>query len=327
MARGLNAACIAAAGVLLMVSLGNGVAADGGSYEDGDTWVYDVEILYESFEFSGSMTHVVVGDEVTESAGLDYEVYNISVDGKLWITGEYEGVDIVGTYTYNGSAYLEMDDLDLVRSEERIVTAMTFEYASVPTYFEYVEETTTTYSTPGGVGDEPEDPTDGDSWELAFTYKTESMYDDNGEISYDSDISVEQVGFTYLRKETITVPAGTYECDVIHAFNGETRETYWTCDEAGGDVKYMYESVSGENGTYLLRSTTFAPTSTLGIALIYVSIGAVAAAAAVVAFLLVRRSKGAKSQLDQAPTEIPPIEIPPQSLPPQDQAPRPPPSQ
>lgn len=327
MARGLNVACIVAAGMLLMMSLGNDAAAERGLYEDGDTWVYDVEIQYESLEFSGPMTYAVMNEEVTESAGLDYEVYNVSVDGKLWIVGEYEGVDMVGTYTYNGSVYREVHDLDLVRSEERIVTAMTLEYASISMYFEYIEETTTTYSTPGGVGDEPEDPTEGDTWELVFTYETESMYDDNGDVTYDSDISVAQVGYTYMRKETITVPAGTYECDVILAFDGETRETYWTSDEAGSEVKYMYESASGENGTYLLRSTTFTPPSSLGIALIYVSAGAVAAAAVVVAFLLVRRRKSAMTPPDPAHTGMPPTETAQQSLPPQDQAPPSPPSQ
>jgi hypothetical protein len=84
------------------------------------------------------------------------------------------------------------------------------------------------------------------------------VYDD-GDITENSYSVPLTETYTYLGVKTITVPAGTFECEVIQTDDGDAIYTDWNCDDVGSWVKSAYESGSSESGTLVLTSFSHTP--------------------------------------------------------------------
>ena len=67
---------------------------------------------------------------------------------------------------------------------------------------------------------------------------------------------------TYWGVKTITVPAGTFECEVTQTDDGDSITTDWYCDDVGSYVKSAYEHGSSGSGTQLLISYSYTPPDT-----------------------------------------------------------------
>ena len=303
MARVVIVACLAFVGMLVLAS-SNTKANDSSFYEIGDEWVYDVTMEMGSVTLTGTTTFSV--DEVkTETvAGLTYDVYSFGRDGSFLAEGEYLGMPMVeGTSTWTGSYSVDVDTLDTIRSDTNF--SMSFMVGDGSIFIETWVHSITTYSPPGGIGEEPDEMTEGAIWFIMHTTHSEIVTYEMYYITSDSYSSTETKIYRYIGRDTITVPAGVFDCVVIQVDDGNSIETYWYCEDVGGEVKSVYESTDGD-GTYVLTSYSFTPKdSDDSDMMLYLAVGIVAVIAVVASVLLFRRRKGGPA-ITTAPEETTP---------------------
>jgi hypothetical protein len=324
MARVVLVACLALVGMLVLASSGT-QANDSDFYEIGDEWVYDMTMEMDPVTLTGTMTYSVDGIKTETVAGVVYDVYDIGADCTLSLTGEYLTTTIEGTAIYTGRISVDVEELDAIRSDLNISMLMTFEggLLIVPYESEWWAHTITTYSPPGGVGEEPDGFTEGVTWVMTYTVHTETMTYDDGDISSESESSTETRTCTCIGTETITVPAGTFDCEVVQVDDGDSIETNWYCEEVGNDVKSVYESGDGD-GSYVLRSYSFTPKdSDSDNLMLYIAVGAVVVAIAVVTVIamMLRKKPDAPQVVPSEPVSaqgplVPPDQPPGTSPPP-----------
>ena len=300
MARVVTVTCLVFMGILVLAS-NNTKTNDSGFYEIGDEWVYDVTMDMGSVTLTGTTTFSV--DEVkTETvAGLTYDVYSFGRDGSFLAEGEYLGMPMVeGTSTWTGSYSVDVDTLDTIRSDTNF--SMSFKVGDGSIFIEIWVHSITTYSPPGGIGVEPDEMTEGAIWFIMHTTHSEITTYESYYLTSDSYSSTETKIYRYIGRDTITVPAGNFDCEVIQVDDGESIETRWYSEAVGGDVKSVYESSDG-GGTYVLTSYSFTPKgSDDSDMILYLGVGAVVVAAIIASVLLLRRRKGGPA-ITAAPEE------------------------
>ena len=288
--------------VLLVTAVASGGSSAGDEYESGDSWVYDIDMTMESMLLSGTYTLSFDGESSKSVAGYVYSTYEMKYHGSMTVTGTILGLAGSGTGTIDEVDSLDQESLDVVVSDYNLWMTLSVVVLGSPVSMEYWEHNVSTYSPPGGVGDEPEDPDEGTSWTKTYTVHSETMVKLDGvDITEESSsISVTET-YTYLGVKTITVPAGTFKCDVIQTDYGDYITTDWYCDDVGTYVKSVYESGSSESGTELLTSFSYTPPSSgggLSNAMILMISGIVVVVVVVilVAWVLMRRRPPPKEQ-------------------------------
>ena len=316
MARVVLVACLALVGMLVLASIGT-KANDSGFYEIGDEWVYDLTMETYSVTLTGTITYSVDGVNTEAVAGLTYDVYDFGIDGNFLATGEYLGFPMVdGTSTYTGSYSVDVETLDTIRSDTNF--SMSFMWGDGTILIETWEQTITTYSPPGGIGEEPDEMTEGDIWFIMHTTHSETVTYNMYYITTDSDSSTETKTYRYIGRDTITVPAGNFDCVVVQVDDGEGITTRWYCEAVGSDVKSVYESSNMED-TYVLTSYTFTPKdSDSDNLMLYIAVVAAVGAIAVVAVvaLMILKKKPSAPQVTPPESESPPGTLGPLDQPP-----------
>jgi hypothetical protein len=278
--------------ILSAVSFGGLGAGD--KYESGDEWVYDFDMTIETILLSGTVTYSFDGESSKSVAGYAYNTYEMGYDGSMTISGTLEGYAVTGTATIRGVDSLEQATLDEIRSDFNLSMTLTAVVNNIPATLVMWEHNISTYSPPGGVGEEPEDPDEGASWTETYTVHSETMSYDDGDITENSYSVSATETHTYLGVKTITVPAGTFECEVIQTDDGDDISTDWHCDDVGTYVKSVYGLGSSESGTMLLTSFSYTPPpSGVGLSsatiLMVSGIAVVVAVVVIVALFLMRR--------------------------------------
>ncbi len=312
MARVLAAMCIAIASVLVLTSMG-AEAEDTRSYDIGDNWVYEIDMEMEGMELSGTYTNSVDAVSTTSVAGVVYDTYTVGLDGDLTITGEIEGVTVTGSATYTGEQYVDMETADMVKSDLNLSMEVEMEILGMEISLDIWMRDIVTYSPPGGTGDAPEEPEEGDTWVMTYTEHYESTSFDGFSITSDSDSETVTVSYLYVGLETITVPAGTFDCEVVQMDDGEDIETDWYCDDVGAMVKSEYDSDSDMSMTYVLTSYEYTPDGSGDSLVLYLAVGGIAIAAviAVVVVLILMKRKKPVTPQPLAPGPAQPTDQPP----------------
>lgn len=313
MARRLVAACLLTACVLALTSAGTEAEAPR-TYEIGDNWVYNIEMDMEDLDLEGTYVVTVDALSTTTVAGVAYDTYTIGFDGSLDLSGEIEGVTVEGSAEYSAMVFVDVETLDDVKQDLNLSMDVEMEFLGIPIELSMWEHTVTTYSPPGGIGEEPEDPEEGDSWTMTCTEHTDSTSYDGISITSDSGSATVTMSYLCVGKETVVTPAGTFECDVTQKDDGDSIQTTWYSDVVGNDVKIVIDSDSDTSVTYLLASYQYIPDEEdEDSSVLYIALGAVAAVVVVivvVALVLMKRRKPITPQPMQ-PVPAPPSEIPP----------------
>jgi len=279
--------------VLLVSAFAAGESIAGDEYEAGDSWTYDMEMTIESLQLSGTYTQTFDGESTQTVAGYTYSTYEIGYHGSLTITGTMLGYTVSGTATVSGVDSVDQNSLNVVVGDYEISMEYSVVIGSTPVTMEYSEHNISKISPPGGVGEEPEHPDEGTSWTKTYTVHSETTINDDGDISTESSSFTARETYTYMGVQTITVPAGTFECEVIQTDDGESISTGWYCDDTGTYVKSAYETGSSQTATRLLKSYSYTPPSSGGLSsammLMIAGIAVVVVVAVVVAWVLLRR--------------------------------------
>jgi len=263
--RGTRALVALACGAVLAVFVLNSIAPGGlcsePFYETGDEWVYDFDMQILTFELSGTVTYSFEGESSKSVNGIVYNTYEIGYVGSLGIEGTVQQYTASGIATIVGTDSLDQASLDYVVSDSNLT--LTVKVATYPPVAEFFwEHNVTAYSPPGGTGKEPENPYEGASWMKTSTEFYESMVNYNGDITEASSSISGTIIYTYLGLRTITVPAGTFECEVIQQVAGDSIQTDWYCDDVGMVVKSVSESGSSASSTQVLTSFSYTPPDT-----------------------------------------------------------------
>lgn len=289
------------AAFLVSVAASDGSSAEDEYYETGDAWIYDIDMTMDSMLLSGTYTESFDGESSKSVAGYAYSTYEMKYHGSMTVTGTLWGYAVSGTATINGVDFLDQESLNVIVSDLHLSMSLSVVYLGSPVSVEYWEHNVSTYSPPGGVGDEPEDPDEGTSWTKTYTVHSETVINDDGDITEESPSFSVTETYTYMGVQTITVPAGTFECEVIQTDDGDSIWTDWYSDSVGTYVKSVYEAGSSQSGTELLKSYSYTPPPSEGglsnaTILMVSGIAIVVVVVIIVAWVLMRRRSPPKEQ-------------------------------
>jgi len=262
--RGIGVLAIVLLVTFLVTAVASSGSGAGDEFETGDSWSYDADLTIESMLLSGTYAVTYEGESTKSVAGYTYSTYEMKYHGTLTVTGSMGGYAVTGTATLNEIDSVDQESLNLVVSDYTMSMTLSAVILGTAYSYGYSEHNVSTYSPPGGVGDEPEDPDEGTSWTNTYTVHYETTVNDDGDITTESSsISVTET-YTYLGVKTITVPAGTFKCEVIQTDYGAGISTDWYCDDVGAYVKSVYESGSTQSGTEQLTSFSYTPPASAG---------------------------------------------------------------
>src|SRR4030042_274216 len=107
---------------------------------------------------AGTVTYSSEGEGSVSVAGYSYDTYEFELDGSLTISGTLEGYTISGTAFMEGTESVDQKSLDLISSDTNLSMSVTVYVLGTPMTLDIWEHGVSTYSPPGGVGEEPEDP-------------------------------------------------------------------------------------------------------------------------------------------------------------------------
>jgi hypothetical protein len=291
--------CLLVLSILCTVATGGTGESD--EYEAGDEWTYDLEMTMDTIMLSGSATYSFEGLSKKSVAGYSYDTYEMKGHGTMTISGEIEGFSVGGTATLNGIDSIDRENLDVVVSDSNLSMTISTTVNGSPMSMQFWEHGVNTYSPPGGVGEEPANPKEGVSWTMSRTLHSETMTSEDGIITTDSASYSETITYTYMGEKSITVPAGTFKCDVIQEDDGDSITTSWYNAKVGAEVKSVYQSGSSESGTMVLKSFRYTPSSSGGfpLSMALVSAGFAVAVVVVVVVIWILLKRRPKSQAPQ----------------------------
>ena len=280
--------------VLAVAAVTSGGSCAGDMYESGDSWTYDMDVTMGSLVLSGTYTCSFDGKSSKSVAGYVYSTYEMKYHGSMTVSGAYAGYNTAGTAIIDEYVSVDQELLEVVVSDYSLSMTISVFVTNFPVSMAYSENNVSTYSPPSGVGAEPKDPDEGTSWTKTYTVYSEVRVNDDGDITEESySIPVTET-YTYMGVKTITVPAGTFKCEVIQTDHGDHISTDWYSDDVGAYVKSAYQSGSSESGTEVLTSFSYTPPSSgggLSTAMILMMSGIVIAAVvvAIVAWFFIRK--------------------------------------
>jgi hypothetical protein len=177
--------------------------------EPGDKWTYEVIMEEAGMEFEGDWTYEVQGDKTV--AG--HEVYDMSLDGGGEVTME---IPSLGTakmdFTVDGYRYVRISDLASVK--ENMTLEMSTSFFSIELSIQMYLEVS--YNPPLNDFGFPLDV--GKVWTSTSSLTSTSTFvmtmGDNTTSETNTETGSESPNFKCESTESITVPAGTFECEV-----------------------------------------------------------------------------------------------------------------
>jgi hypothetical protein len=303
--RGQVLSAYALLSCIIVSAIAFGGAGEGEVLESGDYWTYNVDMTTDGLDLKGTTTYTFDGESTKSIAGNVYSTYEIRFDGSMAITGLMSGKAASGEASIYGVESLDQVDLDTIVTDQNMSMNITLLGGSVPVTMKFWDHNVSTYSPPGGTGEEPENLDVGDSWTKTYTVHSEVTRSDDGNITKKSFSKSTTVTYTYLGIETIISGAGTFECHAVQADDGESITTDWYSDEVGMSVKSVYESDFSESGTQILKSFSYTPPSTPAPSgggpsnvFVFMAVGVAVAAivVVVVAWILMRKKSPPKVQ-------------------------------
>jgi hypothetical protein len=294
--------------MLLLASSYTTVVRAQGLFTEGDYWLYYQTGVYGTATLSGSMNNSYAGMTSQTVSGTTYETYDIVYNSSYTWSGT-----ALGTTRSIEHVYVDQSSENTVIDEYNESDDITFGSGATTSTVHGWTYNRTVYNPPGGTGEWPSSYQVGDSWTITYTVDyTEISYDGTSTTTTSGSL-VETTTYDVTKMETITVPAGTFDCVVMEISSPEYSYTRWYSDKVGNDVKIVSGSSSSDSTTAVLRAYSFGGSGTSHVSLVYVGLGAaIAATAAVLVLMLVirrNRTKPADVQpgIPGRPPESPPF--------------------
>ncbi len=293
--------------VLLVSSFSTVVRAQG-LFTQGDFWLYDQSAVYGSASVSGIMNVSYTGMSNRTVDGTAYVTYELQYNTSLMWSGTASG-----TTRSLETVYVDQSSENTVVDEYNESDDITFTSGGTISTVNGWTYNETVYNPPGGSGTWPSSVQVGDTWTITYTVNYTEVTFDGTSTNITMGSLVEPTTYTVTGTESVSVPAGTFDCTVIQISSPEYSYTRWYSDKVGNDVKITSGSGLNDSSTIVLRAYSYGATSNSQVSVLYVGIGAaIAAAAVIVVVLLVMRRKRAKpADLQQPVTPGRPPETPP----------------
>ncbi len=217
--------------------------ADVPTWEIGNYWIYDIDILYEAMGATAEVTFKNIRFEVTNVGSEDY---TLDVDGDVIgsvslagiIEGNLKNTDIEGK-AFVRKSDLAMERLFDVRIEGEIERQLvTNSFWADLEMKQNVTPVISTYDFPININE---------TWSVPITtfwlyLKAEADLAIPYEVFYDFPLYIEEHTVTCVGKETVTVPAGTY-IDAFHVFGTGSQYEFWYAPTAGNVIKAAYKDI------------------------------------------------------------------------------------
>jgi hypothetical protein len=271
----------------------------------GDFWTYDISLGIEGYSVNGTMTYSFTGTDSLTVNGTEYPVNVMRISG-----GASESIpffDVEVSAAFGGSVYETRDKMALVKNDLFLWINMSIGSGAFQIVNRTEMELSTTYS-PGLLsGFDPAKTAPGDSWSetIAATSTTTEWVDGvmigSPQTSTDSssyDITVAEA------RQTVSTPAGTFDCLKMTAVSiGETVVYYWS-DQARNFVKE--DSFMSGSSTPFTSMTLRDYKSSSGLAMTtFIAIGGIILVVAIIVLALVVLKKK-KSVAPYPPPPQPP---------------------
>lgn len=268
-----------------------------GLYTQGDHWVYDLSGTYGDATMTGSLNISFAGMTTRSLSGQTYDVYDVRYDS----TNTWSG-SISGTSTAIEHMYVDVNSQDTIIDEYNQSDSLTITSGGSPESYNGWTYNKTTYTPPGGSGKWPSSLYKGETWTITYTETYDEMSYDGSSITSTSGTLIDVITYNVTDTESVTVPAGTFDCIVIQESTADSTYTRWYSYKVGNDVKLVSEPSSSESVTIVLRSYSLAGSSTRQASVLYVGLGVAVAVVAVVVVVALMYLRGKRNR----PTSVPP---------------------
>ncbi|HEX7392768.1 MAG TPA: hypothetical protein VF374_07465 [Thermoplasmata archaeon] len=319
--RVLTCVCAVVFVVALVHSSANASALE---RNDGDFWSYSVSVDISALDPSDlNITDMpidlsgieVTGEILYEFLGKD----NISIDGTshpvnvMAVSGYLEGsVGLIGleaSQTIQGHVFETSEGQGTVRDDLTLWTNLTWGVGSFAYLMKYESRLINIYAPPLMSGFDPGSIVLGGSWDETVQVRTIAINVTTGAVVSDTNSSVATHFVVAAETEEVSTQAGRFTAFEVTASEDEgTRVVYWWSEDVGNFV--MQETYLGNGSepaeTMILRD--YNNESSSGI-LVFVAIGAVALAVALIVLglvLLKRRSRGVQPKPPPELLQLPP---------------------
>jgi len=233
-------------------------------YEEGDNWVYDVDMSVGTLRLSGRVTYMIAGESSMSAGGFSYDTYEMDQYGSFDVSGTIYESWASGTATLSGSGSMDQDSLDLIVSDQNLSISVTAQLLTPPLTLTLWDHIISTYSPPSGTGQEPEDIEEGVSWTKNYTIESVERSFDSWfrAIASDSYSYSSTSVYNYIGSSPTIVPSGTFECNVVMEHNEYGVTTSWMSEKVGMVVKSEYHPGSSDSITQLIVSHSHKPLPT-----------------------------------------------------------------
>jgi hypothetical protein len=212
----------------------------GATYHKGDFWEYDYEEYYEDMDMDGTMRMEVTGWDKVSVQGVTYDttVVTFSSDGTIY--GSDSGVVITGTYTATGKYYYQESNDELIKSITNLDMDGTATYMGYTNDFSstaynessyyLLEDNQATNIKVGDLGNSKASVTYHSTMHHEMAGSTDDSSED-GTFQEDKD-------YNCLKKEKVTVPAGTFDTYLIRTTKSDGSYFLdWYSKKAGQSVR------------------------------------------------------------------------------------------
>ncbi len=291
---------LAFAAVLSMVALAFGTTSVAAvERSSGDFWTYDITLNVEGFNVNGTITYEFVGTDSVTLNGTSYDVNVMSISG-----GAVQSVsffDFEVSAALGGTVLETKDKMALVKDDLFMWINMTLGSGTFQLVTRMKTEINTTYSPPLLSGFDPGKTKPGDSWTETVSATTTTTEWENGTMVGAPEISTDSTAFDFSvdsAMQSVTTPAGKFDCLKITAVGAGDTVVYFWSDKAGNYVKE--DSYQGGSSTPFSSMTLKDYRSSSGVAMItFIAVGGVVLVVALVVLALVVIKK--KKQVSYPP--------------------------
>lgn len=277
----------------------------------GDFYTYSLTTSVEGIEVTGDVTYRYQGTEVKTVGGSDITVNVMAVSGNL--TGGISMFTLVSA-NVGGVVYETRDGAAIAEEDLTILANVTIGTGPFSFVRKVQTELESTYDPPLLSKFDPSSTSPGDNWsEMVSVSETNTTWI-NGALfgtPVTTNTTIEYNVTVADAMESITVPAGTFECLRISVVNPSGDSLgYWWSSKIGNFVRiYTYPSGSADPSEKL-DLTDYNHTSPTNTMLIIVVGAAVLVAGVVVLAVVLMLMRRARSPREGAPPPLGPVPPP-----------------
>lgn len=275
---------------------------------EGDFWVYEGGMEYDSVSISGGYRFEFEAKDSLTVGTESYDVNVLKVTGSM--TGETDESALVQfsiAMVFDGYVYDVEGTMASVKEDTYTWTNVTTGAGALPTVTMIELHDVSTYSPPIPTGFVDGETGTGDEWEettdISSTTATwiDGLVDESLTYNYTETYSCSVAA----AEETVTTEAGTFSCLKMTVTDSlGDYEIYWYSSDVGNWVKISSYSVMDPVPYLTLELTDYQYSGdSLTVMLVLAGVGILVVVVVVVAFLLVRKKGRTPAQ---APQQMPP---------------------